>query len=48
MAARAGWKSQLRLSLVSIPVELYSATRHAAKISLRACLRRWIPTGVAV
>ena len=35
MAARALWKGQLRLSLVSIPVELYSATRSAAKISFR-------------
>ncbi|MCV2868288.1 Ku protein [Defluviimonas sp. WL0002] len=35
MAARALWKGQLRLSLVSIPVELYSATRRAAKISFR-------------
>ncbi|WP_323766168.1 Ku protein [Marinovum sp.] len=35
MAPRALWKGQLRLSLVSIPVELYSATRTAAKISFR-------------
>ena len=35
MAPRALWKGQLRLSLVSIPVELYSATRSAAKISFR-------------
>ncbi len=35
MAARALWKGQLRLSLVSIPVELYSATRSASKISFR-------------
>lgn len=35
MAARALWKGQLRLSLVSIPVELYSATRRASKISFR-------------
>ena len=35
MAARALWKGQLRLSLVSIPVELYSATRRAGKISFR-------------
>lgn len=35
MAPRATWKGQLRLSLVSIPVELYSATRRAAKISFR-------------
>lgn len=35
MAARAIWKGQLRLSLVSIPVELFSATRSAAKVSFR-------------
>lgn len=35
MAARALWKGQLRLSLVSIPVELFSATRRASKISFR-------------
>ena len=35
MAARAIWKGQLRLSLVSIPVELYSATNRAATVSFR-------------
>ncbi len=35
MAARATWKGQLRLSLVSIPVELYSATETASQISFR-------------
>ncbi|WP_099864665.1 non-homologous end joining protein Ku [Pararhizobium haloflavum] len=35
MAARAMWKGQLRLSLVSIPVELYSATRTGARVSFR-------------
>ncbi|TPW27038.1 non-homologous end joining protein Ku [Pararhizobium mangrovi] len=35
MAARAAWKGQLRLSLVSIPVELYPATRRSAHISFR-------------
>ncbi|WP_306117531.1 MULTISPECIES: Ku protein [unclassified Roseitalea] len=35
MAARALWKGQLRLSLVSIPVELYSATESAARIRFR-------------
>src|SRR6056297_49936 len=34
-APRALWKGQLRLSLVSIPVELFSATKSGAKISLR-------------
>lgn len=35
MAPRAMWKGQLRLSLVSIPVELFSATRSGASISFR-------------
>ena len=35
MAARALWKGQLRLSLVSIPVELFSATRASAKVAFR-------------
>jgi DNA end-binding protein Ku len=35
MAPRALWKGQLRLSLVSIPVELFSATRSGANISFR-------------
>ncbi|WP_322867961.1 Ku protein [Aquicoccus sp. G2-2] len=35
MAPRATWKGQLRLSLVSIPVELYSATKSGAKVSFR-------------
>ncbi|PDT82884.1 Ku protein [Sinorhizobium sp. BJ1] len=34
MAARAMWKGQLRLSLVSIPVELFSATRSGARYVL--------------
>lgn len=34
-AARPVWKGQLRLSLVSIPVELYSATKTSSKISFR-------------
>ncbi|WP_340587358.1 Ku protein [Erythrobacter alti] len=33
MAARAYWKGQLRLALVSIPVEVFSATKSGAKIS---------------
>ncbi len=32
MAARAYWQGQIRLALVSIPVELYSATKSGAKI----------------
>ena len=35
MAARPVWKGQLRLSLVSIAVEMFSATRSAARISFR-------------
>ncbi|TCD15280.1 Ku protein [Oricola cellulosilytica] len=35
MAARPIWKGQIRLSLVSIPVEMYSATRSGARISFR-------------
>lgn len=35
MAARAYWQGQIRLALVSIPVEVYSATRSGAKISFR-------------
>lgn len=33
MAARAYWQGQIRLALVSIPVEIYSATRSGARIS---------------
>ena len=33
MAARAYWQGQIRLALVSIPVEIYAATRSGAKIS---------------
>lgn len=35
MAPRALWKGQLRLSLVSIPVEMFSATKTGASISFR-------------
>lgn len=35
MAARAYWQGQIRLALVSIPVEIYSATKSGAKISFR-------------
>lgn len=35
MAPRPVWKGQLRLSLVSIPVELYTATVTGARISFR-------------
>ncbi|WP_379922495.1 Ku protein [Erythrobacter sp. R86502] len=33
MAARAYWQGQIRLALVSIPVEIYTATKTGAKIS---------------
>ena len=35
MAARAYWSGQIRLALVSIPVEIYSATKSGASISFR-------------
>lgn len=35
MAERPVWKGQLRLSLVSIPVEMYTATNSRARISFR-------------
>jgi DNA end-binding protein Ku len=35
MASRAVWKGQLRLSLVSIPVEIHSAVQSGARISFR-------------
>ena len=33
MAARAYWQGQIRLALVSIPVQVFPATRTAARIS---------------
>ncbi|MGH6924499.1 MAG: Ku protein [Propylenella sp.] len=41
-AARPIWKGQIRLSLVSIPVELYSATKSSSKIAFRQIHK---PTG---
>ena len=35
MAARAYWQGQIRLALVSIPVEIYSASQSGAKVSFR-------------
>jgi DNA end-binding protein Ku len=35
MVARAYWQGQIRLALVSIPVEIYAATRAGANISFR-------------
>lgn len=35
MAARAYWQGQIKLALVSIPVEIYPATRSGATISFR-------------
>src|SRR5512134_606878 len=33
MAARAYWQGQIRLALVSIPVQVFSATKSAARVS---------------
>src|SRR6201996_7419869 len=35
MAARAYWQGQIRLALVSIPVEIYPATKSGATVSFR-------------
>jgi len=35
MPARAYWQGQIRLALVSIPVEIYSATKRGATVSFR-------------
>lgn len=35
MAARAYWQGQIRLALVSIPVEIYSATKSGASIAFK-------------
>lgn len=35
MAARAYWQGQIRLALVSIPVEIYTATKSGATVSFR-------------
>jgi len=35
MAARAYWQGQIRLALVSIPVEIYSATKSGATVSFK-------------
>ena len=45
MAPRALWKGQLRLSLVSIPVELYAAQDSSARVSFRQIHR---PSGKRV
>ncbi|MCX2721545.1 Ku protein [Roseibium salinum] len=45
MATRPVWKGQLRLSLVAIPVEMYSATERSAQISFRQIHK---PTGKRV
>ncbi|MDR6758884.1 DNA end-binding protein Ku [Mycoplana sp. BE70] len=42
MVSRAMWKGQLRLSLVSIPVELFSATKSGGRTSFRQIHK---PTG---
>ncbi|MEG3148944.1 Ku protein [Sphingomonas sp. ZT3P38] len=35
MAARAYWQGQIRLALVSIPVEIYTATKSGAQVSFK-------------
>lgn len=45
MAARAYWSGQIRLALVSIPVEIYPATRSAGKIGFNMIHR---PSGERV
>ena len=35
MAARAYWQGQIRLALVSIPVEIYSATKSGAAVAFK-------------
>jgi DNA end-binding protein Ku len=35
MAARAYWQGQIRLALVSIPVEIYAATKSGAQVSFK-------------
>ncbi len=42
MAARAYWKGQIRLALVSIPVEIFSATKSGAQIAFNQIYE---PTG---
>ena len=39
MAARAYWQGQIRLALVSIPVEVYAATKSGATRAIMADLR---------
>ena len=36
MVARAYWKGQIRLALVSIPVEIYAATKSGATLPAAA------------
>ena len=45
MAARAYWKGQIRLALVSIPVEIFSATKSGAQIAFNQIYE---PTGQRV
>src|SRR5690606_16916362 len=35
VAARGCWQGQIRLALVSVPVEIYAASKSGAKISFR-------------
>jgi len=45
MAARAYWQGQIRLALVSIPVEIYAATKSGAQIAFHQIHQ---PTGKRV
>lgn len=45
MAARAYWQGQIRLALVSIPVEIYTATKRGAQIAFKQIHE---PSGKAV
>jgi DNA end-binding protein Ku len=42
MAARAIWRGQIRLALVSIPIELFPATKSGAQIQFHQV---YAPTG---
>jgi DNA end-binding protein Ku len=43
MAARAYWQGQIRLALVSIPVEIYAATKSGAQIAKRVRYEKTVP-----
>src|SRR3546814_19193179 len=45
MAARAYWKGQIRLALVSIPVEIFTATKSGATVAFN---QNHEPTGTRI